>query len=100
MFSGFIPKYRLNNIYLLKNKLSIQRLTQHYTPPGLDIDSRSIVDGHRQKTLALLWLVIVHFQVDALVSVGQLRDEIAFLTRNRRYKKTLANLLHTEDSCE
>jgi len=35
------------------------------------IDARHVVDGHREKTLALLWQIIFHFQVrydDAEVS--------------------------------
>ena len=30
---------------------------------GSGIDARHIVDGHREKTLALLWQIIFHFQV-------------------------------------
>lgn len=30
---------------------------------GGAIDARHVVDGHREKTLALLWQIIFHFQV-------------------------------------
>lgn len=30
------------------------------------LDSRDIVDGHREKTLGLLWKLIYHFQVSLL----------------------------------
>ena len=31
---------------------------------GKKIDSRDIVDGHREKTLRFLWMIIFHFQVN------------------------------------
>ena len=39
--------------------LSFSRLFQ----TEIGIDARHIVDGHREKTLALLWQIIFHFQV-------------------------------------
>ena len=39
--------------------LSLLRLFQ----TEIGIDARHIVDGHREKTLALLWQIIFHFQV-------------------------------------
>ncbi|GCB61743.1 hypothetical protein scyTo_0007102 [Scyliorhinus torazame] len=43
------------------------------------IDSRDIVDGHREKTLALLWRIIFAFQVEILLNEDQLQEEIEFL---------------------
>lgn len=36
-----------------------------YFLEGANIDSRDIVDGHREKTLNLLWKIIFAFQVSA-----------------------------------
>ena len=36
--------------------------------PGSTIDSRDIVDGHREKTLSLLWKIIFAFQVSSTIS--------------------------------
>ena len=37
--------------------------TIHHCFLGNLIDARHVVDGHREKTLALLWQIIFHFQV-------------------------------------
>ncbi|XP_066503175.1 abnormal spindle-like microcephaly-associated protein isoform X2 [Hoplias malabaricus] len=59
---------------------------------GTVIDSRDIVDGHREKTLNLLWKIIFTFQVEVLLDVEQLNDEISFLKRTWRTKQKLALL--------
>ncbi|XP_067893808.1 abnormal spindle-like microcephaly-associated protein isoform X2 [Heterodontus francisci] len=48
---------------------------------GNIIDSRDIVDGHREKTLALLWRIIFAFQVEILLNEGQVQEEIEFLQK-------------------
>uniref|UniRef100_G3NR41 Assembly factor for spindle microtubules n=1 Tax=Gasterosteus aculeatus aculeatus TaxID=481459 RepID=G3NR41_GASAC len=57
---------------------------------GSSIDSRDIVDGHREKTLSLLWKIIFAFHV--ILDEDQLRDEIGFLKRSLRTKRRLASL--------
>ncbi|KAI3368492.1 hypothetical protein L3Q82_025502, partial [Scortum barcoo] len=59
---------------------------------GSTIDSRDIVDGHREKTLSLLWKIIFAFHVEVILEEDQLRDEIAFLKRTLRTKRRLASL--------
>ncbi|XP_034035336.1 abnormal spindle-like microcephaly-associated protein [Thalassophryne amazonica] len=59
---------------------------------GCIIDSRDIVDGHREKTLSLLWKVIFTFHVDVILDEHQLREEIGFLKRSLRIKRRLAAL--------
>ncbi|XP_037325617.2 abnormal spindle-like microcephaly-associated protein [Pungitius pungitius] len=59
---------------------------------GSNIDSRDIVDGHREKTLSLLWKIIFAFHVERILDEDQLRDEIGFLTRTLRTKRRLASL--------
>uniref|UniRef100_A0A8C7J3X7 Assembly factor for spindle microtubules n=1 Tax=Oncorhynchus kisutch TaxID=8019 RepID=A0A8C7J3X7_ONCKI len=56
------------------------------------IDSRDIVDGHREKTLSLLWKIIFAFQVEVLLDEDQLRKEISFLKRTWTTKQRLASL--------
>ncbi|XP_060686162.1 abnormal spindle-like microcephaly-associated protein isoform X2 [Hemiscyllium ocellatum] len=51
---------------------------------GSVIDSRDIVDGHREKTLSLLWRIIFAFQVEILLSEEQLQEEIEFLQKTLR----------------
>uniref|UniRef100_A0A3Q0T8G1 Assembly factor for spindle microtubules n=1 Tax=Amphilophus citrinellus TaxID=61819 RepID=A0A3Q0T8G1_AMPCI len=57
---------------------------------GSTIDSRDIVDGHREKTLSLLWKIIFAFHV--ILNEDQLREEIGFLKRTLRTKRRLASL--------
>ncbi|XP_071388056.1 abnormal spindle-like microcephaly-associated protein [Centroberyx affinis] len=59
---------------------------------GSVIDSRDIVDGHREKTLSLLWKIIFAFQVEVILDEEQLREEIGFLKRTLRTKRRLASL--------
>ncbi|XP_034385834.1 abnormal spindle-like microcephaly-associated protein homolog isoform X1 [Cyclopterus lumpus] len=59
---------------------------------GSNIDSRDIVDGHREKTLSLLWKIIFAFHVETILDEAQLREEIGFLRRTLRTKRTLASL--------
>ncbi|KAI4876255.1 hypothetical protein NFI96_005175 [Prochilodus magdalenae] len=59
---------------------------------GTVIDSRDIVDGHREKTLNLLWKIIFTFQVEVLLDEEQLKDEISFLKKTWRTKQKLALL--------
>uniref|UniRef100_A0A672R886 Abnormal spindle microtubule assembly n=1 Tax=Sinocyclocheilus grahami TaxID=75366 RepID=A0A672R886_SINGR len=57
---------------------------------GANIDSRDIVDGHREKTLNLLWKIIFAFQVSTR---NQLKEEISFLRKTWRTKQKLASLM-------
>ncbi|XP_055073870.2 abnormal spindle-like microcephaly-associated protein [Misgurnus anguillicaudatus] len=60
---------------------------------GATIDSRDIVDGHREKTLNLLWKIIFTFQVEVLLDENQLKEEISFLRKTWRTKQKLASLI-------
>ncbi|XP_037625418.1 abnormal spindle-like microcephaly-associated protein isoform X1 [Sebastes umbrosus] len=62
------------------------------TELGSNIDSRDIVDGHREKTLSLLWKIIFAFHVEVVLDEDQLREEIGFLKRTLRTKRRLASL--------
>uniref|UniRef100_A0A3Q2P7P5 Abnormal spindle microtubule assembly n=1 Tax=Fundulus heteroclitus TaxID=8078 RepID=A0A3Q2P7P5_FUNHE len=55
---------------------------------GSIIDSRDIADGHREKTLSLLWKIIFAFQV--ILDEDQLREEVVFLKRALRTKRRMA----------
>lgn len=46
---------------------------------GKPISERDIVDGHRAKTLSLLWFILLRFQVTALLNPPALRSEISYL---------------------
>ncbi|XP_063357213.1 abnormal spindle-like microcephaly-associated protein [Pelmatolapia mariae] len=59
---------------------------------GSNIDSRDIVDGHREKTLSLLWKIIFAFHVEVILNEDQLKEEIGFLKKTLRTKRRLASL--------
>ncbi|XP_029988612.1 abnormal spindle-like microcephaly-associated protein [Sphaeramia orbicularis] len=59
---------------------------------GSVIDSRDIVDGHREKTLSLLWKIIFAFHVEVILDEDQLREEIGFLKKTLRTKRRLLSL--------
>ncbi|CDS38173.1 abnormal spindle microcephaly associated [Echinococcus multilocularis] len=50
------------------------------TAAGKPITERDIVNGHRAKTLSLLWFILLRFQVTALLDPPALRSEISRLT--------------------
>ncbi|KAF5398265.1 hypothetical protein PHET_08667 [Paragonimus heterotremus] len=50
---------------------------------GSEIDPRDIVDGHREKSLTLLWCLLLRYQVLALVDLRLLSEEIDRLTLQR-----------------
>ncbi|KAG5850628.1 hypothetical protein ANANG_G00084460 [Anguilla anguilla] len=67
---------------------------------GCAIDARDIVDGHREKTLTLLWKIIFTFQVEVLLDEEQLKEEICFLKRTWRTRQKLDALRANQDVAE
>ncbi|NXT05360.1 ASPM protein, partial [Prunella fulvescens] len=57
---------------------------------GASIDSRDIVDRHRERTLALLWKIVFAFQVDVFLNVEHLKEEIEFLKNTYKTKALLS----------
>ncbi|XP_022094618.1 abnormal spindle-like microcephaly-associated protein homolog [Acanthaster planci] len=56
---------------------------------GGGVDARAVVDGHREKTLELLWRIIFQFQIGLLLNEQQLKEEIAIHRKNLRLRKDL-----------
>ncbi|XP_053718819.1 abnormal spindle-like microcephaly-associated protein isoform X2 [Synchiropus splendidus] len=55
---------------------------------GSVITAKDVVDGHREKTLSLLWMIILTFQVETVLDEKQLKEEICFLQRSFRTCKS------------
>uniref|UniRef100_A0A8C6UY95 Abnormal spindle microtubule assembly n=1 Tax=Neogobius melanostomus TaxID=47308 RepID=A0A8C6UY95_9GOBI len=72
-------------LQVLKKK-SVDLKDEH----GSVIDSRDIVDGHREKTLSLLWKIMFAFHV--ILNEDLLTEEIGFLRKTFRTKRRLAYL--------
>ncbi|XP_077450851.1 abnormal spindle-like microcephaly-associated protein [Stigmatopora argus] len=97
---NFSAKLRLPAISRLQKIHNIDIALQVLKNRGIDlkdehgsiIDSRDIVDGHREKTLSLLWKIIFSFQVEVILDEDHLREEIIFLKRTLRTKQRLASV--------
>eukprot|EP00794_Sanderia_malayensis_P015899 gene15899-17499_t len=64
--------------------VALQGLKEHgFQQNDQVIDAKYIVDGHREKTLFLLWQIIFHFQVDVLLDEDKLQDEIKHLEKRK-----------------
>ncbi|XP_046339131.2 abnormal spindle-like microcephaly-associated protein homolog isoform X2 [Haliotis rufescens] len=80
---------------------NIEMVFRTLTERGLDvakvdggkIGARDVVDGHREKTLKILWHLIFHFQVDVLINLEQLREETSLLEQSLRVKVNMQKLL-------
>eukprot|EP00090_Calanus_glacialis_P044436 TRINITY_DN7927_c0_g1_i1.p1 TRINITY_DN7927_c0_g1~~TRINITY_DN7927_c0_g1_i1.p1 ORF type:complete len:1819 (-),score=663.72 TRINITY_DN7927_c0_g1_i1:83-5539(-) len=57
-----------------------------YKEGGLDmpktITAKDIVDGHREKTLQLLWTIIFGYQLNTILDLQKLKEEIVHLKRS------------------
>ncbi|XP_059197817.1 abnormal spindle-like microcephaly-associated protein [Centropristis striata] len=97
---SFSAKLRLPAISRLQKVHNVDVALQVLKSKGVDlkdehgsnIDSRDVVDGHREKTLSLLWKIIFAFQVEVILEEDQLREEISFLKRTLSTKRRLASL--------
>ncbi|XP_064086058.1 LOW QUALITY PROTEIN: abnormal spindle-like microcephaly-associated protein homolog [Macrobrachium nipponense] len=51
--------------------------------------AKDIVDGHREKTLGLLWTIIFKFQVSLVISETRIFEEIVYLMRSLKVRAQL-----------
>ncbi|KAM6305692.1 abnormal spindle-like microcephaly-associated protein, partial [Aegotheles albertisi] len=84
---------KMHNVDIVLNVLKEQGIHLK-DESGASIDSRDIVDRHRERTLALLWKIVFAFQVDVFLDVKQLKEEIEFL-KNAYKRKTQLGVLKT-----
>uniref|UniRef100_A0A665T6B6 Abnormal spindle microtubule assembly n=2 Tax=Echeneis naucrates TaxID=173247 RepID=A0A665T6B6_ECHNA len=95
---GLSAKLRLPAISRLQKVHNVDIALQVLKSKGVDlrdehgstVESRDIVDGHREKTLSLLWKIIFTFHV--ILDEDQLREEISFLKRALKTKRRLMSL--------
>ncbi|NXP59686.1 ASPM protein, partial [Chloropsis cyanopogon] len=80
---------KMHNVDIVLNVLK-ERGVHLKDETGASIDSRDIVDRHRERTLALLWKIVFAFQVvDVFLNVEHLREEIEFLKNTHKTKALL-----------
>ncbi|NXL49175.1 ASPM protein, partial [Podilymbus podiceps] len=82
---------KMHNVDIVLNVLK-ERGIHLKDESGASIDSRDIVDRHRERTLALLWKIVFAFQVDVFLNVEQLKEEICFLKNAHKRKTRLGAL--------
>ena len=58
----------------------MKTITEQVRCAGVAIEARDIVDGHREKTLQLLWLLIFHFKVSDSHTHIQYNQSCSFTT--------------------
>ncbi|NWQ73550.1 ASPM protein, partial [Columbina picui] len=88
---------KMHNVDIVLNVLQ-ERGIHLKDESGALIDSRDIVDRHRERTLALLWKIVFAFQVDIFLNVEQLKEEIEYL-KSAYKKKTQLGTLKTFLNC-
>ncbi|NXL79237.1 ASPM protein, partial [Leptocoma aspasia] len=79
---------KVHNVDIVLNVLK-ERGVHLKDETGASIDSRDIVDRHRERTLALLWKIVFAFQVDVFLNVEHLKEEIEFLKNTYKTKALL-----------
>ncbi|NXI40183.1 ASPM protein, partial [Galbula dea] len=88
---------KIHNVDVVLNVLK-ERGIHLKDDSGASIDSKDIVDRHRERTLALLWKIVFAFQVDVFLDVEQLKEEIEFLKITHK-RKTQLGTLKTSANC-
>ncbi|NXR51709.1 ASPM protein, partial [Hippolais icterina] len=89
---------KMHNVDIVLNVLK-ERGVPLKDETGASIDSRDIVDRHRERTLALLWKIVFAFQVDVFLNVEHLEEEIEFLKNMHRRKALLGAVKSFPDYC-
>ncbi|XP_010012030.1 PREDICTED: abnormal spindle-like microcephaly-associated protein, partial [Nestor notabilis] len=89
---------KMHNVDIVLNVLR-ERGIHLKDESGASIDSRDIVDRHRERTLALLWKIVFAFQVDVFLNAEQLKEEIEFLRNTHKRKTQLGALKTFPNSC-
>uniref|UniRef100_A0A8B9Z8A6 Assembly factor for spindle microtubules n=1 Tax=Buteo japonicus TaxID=224669 RepID=A0A8B9Z8A6_9AVES len=90
---------KMHNVDIVLNVLKEQGIHLK-DESGTSIDSRDIVDRHRERTLALLWKIVFAFQVDVFLNVKQLKEEIEFLKNAHKRKTQLGALKTFPNGCK
>ena len=56
-----------------------------------EISAKDLVDGHREKTLELLWSIIFGYQLAAILDLAKIKEEIIHLKRSLSAKARLGD---------
>ena len=75
---------RLQKLHNVDTALGALRVSEAGLPKS--ITAKDVVDGHLEKTLALMWHVIFGFQLDRILDEERLRSEVDHLRKSLRYR--------------
>ena len=73
--------------------VALKKLRESNSIIPANIMSKDIVDGHREKTLTLLWNIIFGFQLNEILDEDKLRCEILHLRKSLRLRVRLKDQL-------
>ncbi|UYV77625.1 ASPM [Cordylochernes scorpioides] len=86
-------KLRVPAISRLQKVHNVELALSALKESGLELPStiqpRDIVDGHREKTLELLWTILLKSQIEILLEPAGLVKEILFLRKQLKLQKSL-----------
>lgn len=85
---------RAQRIYNVHIALGALRAVHEVGQIAEDLSAEEIVDGHREKTLTLLWALLGNYGLDSLVNFDELRKEI------RRLRKADDSMSEDESDVE
>ena len=71
--------------------VALKELRQVSSSIPTNITAKDIVNGHREKTLSLLWSIIFGFQLSVILDADKLREEILHLRRSLRVRVRLGD---------
>ncbi|RUS79093.1 hypothetical protein EGW08_013146 [Elysia chlorotica] len=94
---GIMGRLRTPAISRLQKVHNMDEFFKAAQKHGLDLSSsgvsaRDVVDGHREKTLTLLWRIILFFQSCIQVDEQALREEISLLTKSLQLKLAMQKI--------
>ena len=82
---------RLQKVHNTELALKTLAASKAGMPPNMVITARDLVDGHMEKTLALMWHLIFGFQLGQILDEERLSKEIAFLEKSLNFKARINN---------
>ena len=80
---------RLQKVH--NTEIALKQLKQANSTIPDNISAKDIVDGHREKTLSLLWSIIFGFQLNEILDEDKLRCEILHLRKSLRLRVRLGD---------
>ncbi|CAL1537151.1 unnamed protein product [Lymnaea stagnalis] len=101
-----MSKLRTPAISLLQKQHNVKQFFEAMAERKMDLSKsqvtpKDIVDGHREKTLLLLWHLIIHFQCSIKVNMDHLKEEIDMLIKSLQLKLAMQKVgVLSKEGCQ